>query len=56
MRGGGLYNLRAVRGGGLCELRVVRVQRFRVQADVLQKDALPVEVRQVYFFHYNEFL
>ena len=23
---------------------------------MLQKDALPVEVRQVYFFHYNEFL
>ena len=56
VRGGGLCELRVVRVGGLCELRAVRVQRFRVQADVLQKDALPVEVRQVYFFHYNEFL
>ena len=45
-----------MRVGGLYELRVVRVQRFRVQVDVLQKNALPVEVRQVYFFHYNEFL
>ena len=45
-----------MRDGGLCELRAMRAQRFKVQADVLQKDALPVEVRHVYFFHYNEFL
>ena len=45
-----------MRVGGLCELRAVSATWFRVQEDVLQKDALPVEVRQVYFFHYNEFL
>ena len=27
------------------------LQRFRVQADVLQVDALLVEVHQVYFVH-----
>ena len=42
-----------MRVGGLCKLRAVSATWFRVQADVLQKDALPVEVRQVYFFHYN---
>ena len=42
-----------MRVGGLCELRAVSATWFRVQVDVLQKDALSVEVRQVYFFHYN---
>ena len=45
-----------VRVGSLCELRAMSATWFRVQADVLQKDALPVEVCHVYFFHYNEFL
>ena len=45
-----------MRDGGLCELRAVSVTCFRVQADVLRKSALPVEVRQVYYFHDNEFL
>ena len=45
-----------MRVGGLCELRAVSVTCFRVQADVLCKSALPVEVRQVYYFHDNEFL
>ena len=42
-----------MRVGDLYELRAVSATWFRIQADVLQKDALPVEVRQVYFFHYN---
>ena len=45
-----------MRVGGLCKLRAVSATCFRVQTDVLHKSALPMEVRQIYYFHYNEFL